>query len=147
MVKYKRISRKLIKELRLPSRLWTRVFSVDTSYLRKGNIMKNRNLIIGLAFAGLSAQLFTFICTGALKQGYIDGFNFASMITLFSAFILSLWSQPCPKDRDREREDIYRDIDAVYRHIDDTARDLREDIRDCSRNCESKACKMPCGKK
>ena len=147
MVKYKTISRKLIRQLGLSSKFYTRVFEINRTYLRKGNIMKNRNLIIGLAFAGLAAQLFTFICTGALKQGYIDGFNFASIIAFFSAFILSMWSQPCPRDREREREDLYRDIDAVYRHIDDIARDLREDIRDCSRDCESKACKMPCGKK
>lgn len=110
--------------------------------------MKNRSFIIGLVFAGLAMQVFTLICSGALKQGYIDGFNAASVITLFAAVLLNIWSQPCPKDKDRERDEIYRDFDAVYRHIDDTARDLREDIRDCSRGCEaSKCCKIPCGKK
>ena len=102
--------------------------------------MKNRSFIIGLAFAGLSMQVFTLICSGALKQGYIDGFNAASVITLFTALILNLWSQPCSKDKERERDDLYRDIDAVYRHIDDTARDIREDIRDCERSCSASQC-------
>ena len=109
------------------------------------SLMKNRSFIIGLAFAGLSMQVFTLICSGALKQGYIDGFNAASVITLFTALILNLLSQPCSKDKDREREDLYRDIDAVYRHIDDTARDLREDIRDCGRSSCGSHCKI--GKK
>ena len=62
--------------------------------------MKNRSFIVGLAFAGLAMQVFTLICAGALKQGYIDGFNAASVITLFTTVILTLWSQPCPKDKE-----------------------------------------------
>ena len=103
--------------------------------------MKNRSFIIGLAFAGLAMQVFTLVCEGALKQGYVDGFNSASIITLFSAFILLLWSQPCSKQRDRDREDMYRDIDAVYRYVDDSARDLRDEISDCSRSCPTQCCK------
>lgn len=106
--------------------------------------MKNRSFIVGLAFAGLAMQVFTLICAGALKQGYIDGFNAASVITLFTTVILTLWSQPCPKDKERDREDLYRDMDAIYRHIDDTSRDLRDEIRECGRSCGSH-CKI--GKK
>lgn len=109
------------------------------------SIMKNRSFIVGLAFAGLAMQVFTLICAGALKQGYIDGFNAASVITLFTAVILNLWAQPCPKDKERDHEDLYRDIDAVYRNIDDTARDLREEIRECQRSCSASCCKI--GKK
>lgn len=108
------------------------------------SIMKNRSFIVGLAFAGLAMQVFTLICAGALKQGYIDGFNAASVITLFTTVILTLWSQPCPKDKERDREDLYRDMDAIYRHIDDTSRDLRDEIRECGRSCGSH-CKI--GKK
>jgi hypothetical protein len=147
----RRVSNKLLWQLKIKGNNWEwypfyyRAANSFYCFKLKGNkIMKNRSFVIGLAFAGLAMQVFPLICSGALKQGYIDGFSAASVITLFTAFILAIWSQPCPKDKDREREDIYRDFDAVYRHIDDTARDLREDIRECESN---KCCKVPCGKK
>ena len=152
----RRVSNQLLWQLRIRGDKWQwyplyhrhAVNSFNFFNLKGKKIMKNRSFIIGLAFAGLAMQVFTLICSGALKQGYIDGFNAASIITLFSAFILNVWSQPCPKDKDRDREEIYRDFDAVYRHIDDTARDLRDDIRDCARGSDgSKCCKVPCGKK
>jgi len=121
-----------------------RKFSMSQDIFNKGEFMKNRNFIIGLAFAGLATQVFTLICTGALNQNYIDVFNAVSVITLFSALILNVWSQPCPKDVERQRENTYRDFDEVYRNIDETARDLRAEIRDCERNCSSN-CKI--GKK
>ena len=109
--------------------------------------MKNRSFIIGLALVGLSMQVFPLICSGALKQGYIDGFKSASIITLFTALIVAVWSQPSAKERDHAREDIYRDIDSIYRHIDECNRDLREEFREDIRlSCES-TCKTPCGKK
>lgn len=116
-------------------------YSFKTFYFNKGvSRMKNRSFIVGLSFAGLAMQVFTLICAGALKQGYIDGFNAASIITLFTAVILNLWTQPCPKDKERDREEFYRDLDAVYRSIDDSARDLREEIRDCQRSCSATHC-------
>jgi len=147
----RRVSNKLLWQLKIKGNKWEwypfyyRAANNFYCFKLKGKkIMKNRSFVIGLAFAGLAMQVFPLICSGALKQGYIEGFNAASVITLFTAFILAIWSQPCPKDKDRERDEIYRDFDAVYRHIDDTARDLREDLRECESN---KCCKVPCGKK
>lgn len=103
-------------------------------------LMKNRNLIVGLGLLALSMQAFTLICSGALKQGYIDGFNTASMITLAVAVILSVWSQRSQCDINREADDRGRDIDNLYRYVDETARDVREEIRDCERNCNAAQC-------
>jgi len=147
----RRVSNQLLWELRIKGNKWEwypshhRVVNNFYYFKSKGTkIMKNRSVIIGLAFVGLATQVFPLICAGALKQNYIEAFNAASVITLFCAFILNVWSQPCTKDKDYERDAIRRDFDAVYRHIDDSARDLRDDIRDAE---SSKCCKMPCGKK
>ena len=153
-IKLYRISKQVMRDLFLRDDSWE--WYPDMVYHRRSwwswsyfsnlndkviSFMKNRSFIIGLVFAGLAMQVFTLVCEGALKQGYIDGFNSASIITLFSAFILLLWSQPCSKQRDRDREDMYRDIDAVYRYVDDSARDLRDEISDCSRSCPTQCCK------
>lgn len=98
--------------------------------------MKNRSFIIGLAFAGLATQVFTLISTGALKDSYVDAFNAASVISLFSALILTIWSLPCPKDSEREREDMYRDFDGLYRYVDDANRDIRVEISNLARNVD-----------
>jgi len=145
----RRVSNKLLWQLKIKGNKW----DWDPYYYRKTitnkgiNIMKNRGFIIGLALVGLSMQVFPLICSGALKQGYIDGFNSASIITLFATVILAVWSQRSTKEHDNVREDIYRDIDAIYRHIDDCNRDTREDLREEIRHsCES-TCKTSCGKK
>ena len=65
-------------------------------------LMKNRSFIIGLGFLALAMQAFTLICSGALKQGYIDGFSAASVITLALALLLSLWNQRSSCDIARE---------------------------------------------
>ena len=125
-------------------------YSVKSFYFNKGvSLMKNRNLIIGLAGVGFTLQAVTLICAngGGLKLGYVDTFNAISVLILFTSLILSLWSQPCEEKRQAERDDIYRDFDAVYRHIDDTARDLREDVRECSRSCSASTCCKTTGKK
>jgi hypothetical protein len=146
----RRVSNQLLWQLKIGGNKWEwypfyyKVIS-KYNYFKGVSFMKNRSFIIGLAFAGLAMQVFPLICSGALKHGYIEGFNAASVITLFTAFILAIWSQPCPKDKDRERDEIYRDFDAVYRHIDDTAHDLRNEVRDCANQVSQ--CKMPCGKK
>lgn len=121
------------------------MFSMSNRIKHKGElIMKNRSFIIGLASTGLATQVFTLICTGALQQNYIDVLNAVSAITLFLALILNVYAQPCPLDKIRERDEMYRDFDDVYRQIENSARDLREEIRDCGRNCQGN-CKI--GKK
>jgi hypothetical protein len=115
-----------------------------TYNLYKGKmLMKNRNLIVGLGLLALSMQAFTLICSGALKQGYIDGFNTASMITLALALILSVWSQRSQCEINRDAEERGRDIDNLYRYVDETARDVREEIRDCERSCNAAQCCKP----
>lgn len=125
------------------NKVWRRVrlsnpkfFNPDMSWYTyvlttKGvSFMKNRNFIIGLAFAGLAIQVFTLVCGDALLRSYSDAFNAVSAITLFLALIGMIWNQPTSVDRIREIDDMYRDIDQIYRYIDDTARDIRDEIRD-----------------
>lgn len=102
--------------------------------------MKNRNFIIGLSVVGFSLQAFTLISNDALNSSYADAFNAVSTLILFSAFIAAIWSMPCARQKEEEREELFRDFDASYRYIDDQVRTLREEIRDCQRNSES-ACK------
>jgi hypothetical protein len=117
-----------------------KIFNPDMSWYTyvlttKGvSFMKNRNFIIGLAFAGLAIQVFTLVCGDALLRSYSDAFNAVSAITLFLALIGIIWNQPTPNDRVREIDDIYRDMDQIYRYIDDNMRDIHEEIRDSQKN-------------
>ena len=104
--------------------------SVNRNWKTLGvNFMKNRNFIVGLALFGLAAQAFVLLSGKGLDSATASVFNTASIIVLFVAFILSVFSQRSDCKINAERDEIYRDIDAVYRHISDVNRDVTNDIR------------------
>jgi len=103
--------------------------------LMKGrNMLKNRNLIVGLASVGLFANLFVAFAGDNLADNTASLFGNIGIVALALGFILSVIGQKCEAEARSERDEIYRDFDAVYRYVDDTARDIRDDIRDCSKS-------------
>lgn len=103
--------------------------------------MNTRNVVFSLATVGLFANGFVLIAGENLAPNAADFFNSIGFtLTALSIMLLAL-SQKTEKDADLERQDIYRDFDAVYRHIDDSVRDLRYELDSTTRRC-SDSCKM-----
>ena len=118
-----------------------RVHRFYSSYFNQGDIMTNRNLIITLASVPFFANLFILLAGSKLASDAANTFSVVGMLSLSAAFLTFILSQKSKSENEHERENLYRDIDAVYRHIDDVKRDLNDDIRNCSRSCDKSSCK------
>ena len=99
--------------------------------------MKNSNFIVGLASVGLFSNLFV-LCAGEnLAQPTANTFSSVGLLALFVAFITFILSQKSSREQSNERDDMYRDFDAVYRRIDDVERDMIHLNRELISNCAS----------
>lgn len=96
--------------------------------------MSNK-VFTGLACIGLFSNLFVALSGKNLDPSYASFFTNIGSVAIASALVFYFLSQKSEAETRNERDEIYRDFDAVYRHIDDTARDLRSDIQDCARIC------------
>ena len=122
----------------------TKLFRVNrfySSHINQGDIMTNRNLIVSLASVSFFANLFILFAGEKLANDATSTFSGIGMLSLSAAFLAFIFSQKSKSEIDHEREDLYRDIDAVYRHIDEVRRDLNDDIRECHRSCDKSSCK------
>jgi hypothetical protein len=118
-----------------------RVSRFYSSHFNQGDIMTNRNLIVSLASVSFFANLFILFAGDKLADDATNAFSVIGMLSLSAAFLAFIFSQKSKSEIDHEREDLYRDIDAVYRHVDEVRRDLSDDIRDCTRSCDKSSCK------
>jgi hypothetical protein len=118
-----------------------RVHRFYSSYFNQGDIMTNRNLIVTLASVPFFANLFVLLAGNKLASDAATTFSVIGMLSMSAAFLTFILTQKSKSEIDHEREDLYRDIDAVYRHIDEMRRDLSDDIRDCTRSCDKTSCK------
>jgi hypothetical protein len=123
-----------------PTKLF-RVTRFYSSQFNQGDIMTNRNLIVSLASVAFFANLFTLFAGDKLASDATNTFSIVGMLAMSAAFLTFIFSQKTKTEIDHEREDLYRDIDAVYRHIDELRRDLSDDIRECNRSCDNRTCK------
>jgi hypothetical protein len=118
-----------------------RVSRFYSSHFNQGDIMTNRNVIVSLASVSFFANLFILFAGDKLADDATNTFSVIGMLSLSAAFLAFIFSQKSKSEIDHEREDLYRDIDAVYRHVDEVRRDLSDDIRDCTRSCDKSSCK------
>ena len=95
----------------------------------------NRNLIVSLATVGLFVNGFILLAGESLSPSASDMFNSFGFIASSLSIMLLAFGQKSEAEADAERDQTYRDFDAVYRHIDDSIRELRYEIKDCSRKC------------
>ena len=92
--------------------------------------MKNSTIITSLASVGLFSNIFVFLAGKNLDANFAADVTAISGIAFSAAFITFLFTQKSEVEVREERNDIYRDFDAVYRHIDDEIDNVRRDIRD-----------------
>jgi hypothetical protein len=118
-----------------------RVSRFYSSHFNQGDIMTNRNVIVSLASVSFFANLFILFAGDKLADDATNAFSVIGMLSLSAAFLAFIFSQKSKSEIDHEREDLYRDIDAVYRHVDEVRRDLSDDIRECTRSCDKSSCK------
>jgi len=118
-----------------------RVSRFYSSHFNQGDIMTNRNVIVSLASVSFFANLFILFAGDKLADDATNAFSVIGMLSLSAAFLAFIFTQKSKSEIDHEREDLYRDIDAVYRHVDEVRRDLSDDIRECTRSCDKSSCK------
>jgi hypothetical protein len=121
-----------------------RVYSLNGlpyyNWRKKMTNNSNRNLVIALASVGFATQTFVLICGDALAENYANVFNAFGSLALFVSFVWYVLDQPSADANEKNRSEIYRDMESVYRYIDDVARDLRDEIRDSDRNASDSYC-------
>ena len=99
--------------------------------------MNNRNFFTGMAVVGLFANLFVALAGKNLDAGMASLFTNIGSVAIASSLVFFILSRKCEAQERAEKDEYYRDLDAVYRHIDDSVRDVRHDIREASRACET----------
>jgi len=101
------------------------------------NFMNNRNFFTGMAVVGLFANLFVALAGKNLDAGMASLFTNIGSVAIASALVFFILSRKSEAQERIEKDEYYRDLDAVYRQIDDSVRDLRHELRDASRACET----------
>jgi len=120
-------------------------YSKFENYFNKGvKKMFNRNVAIACVGLGLFSSVFVAIAGKSLAPESAQTFNFLGLFAVSFGVLFNMLSGKSPEQERYEREDIQRDIDAVYRHIDDRNRDMQNDLddlrRDCQKSCAAHHC-------
>ena len=138
MNKYKTINLYTLRKSFGPNLAWKRI---SRNYFNKGvNKMTSRVFFAGVAALGLFANLFVAFAGKNLESSMASLFTNIGSIAIASALVYLILAQQSQAQVASEREDIYRDFDAMYRYIDDAARDIRDEVKECNRS-------MSCSKK
>ena len=103
-------------------------------------MLGNRNFIVSLGCVGLFANLFVLLAGKSLTPFAGDMFQTGGFVVFALSVLLYITHSETDNDKERERNQTYRDIDNVYRYVDDSVRDLRDELKEANRShcCETK---------
>lgn len=135
---YKYVLRRMpkFKRVMFDSKLMWKRISLNNN---KGvKFMRNRNFFSGVACVGLFANLFVALAGKNLEVGMASLFTNVGSVAIASALVFFILSTKSEAQEQVEREEFYRDIDAVYRHVDDRIRDVNHDVMNLGRECSTK---------
>lgn len=103
-------------------------------------MLGNRNFIVSLGCLGLFANLFVLLAGKSLTPFAGDMFQTGGFVVFALSVLLFITHSETDDDKERERNQTYRDIDNMYRYVDDSVRDLRGELKEANRSqyCETK---------
>lgn len=105
------------------------------------HMLGNRNFIVSLGCLGLFANLFVLLAGKSLTPFAGDMFQTGGFVVFALSVLVFITHSETDNDKDRERNQVYRDIDNVYRYVDDSVREVRDELKDATRSancCETK---------